>query len=53
MVKWVGWDSKYNTIEPESHLLMCKALLSFWKGKKNATELMRVTTLGATGVRGG
>ena len=45
VVKWVGWDSKDNTIEPESHLLTCKALLSFWKGQKNKAELVRVTQL--------
>mmetsp|Transcript_48501 Transcript_48501/g.134475 ORF Transcript_48501/g.134475 Transcript_48501/m.134475 type:complete len:1928 (+) Transcript_48501:54-5837(+) len=45
VVKWVGWESKDNTIEPESHLLVCKALLSFWKGQKNTTELLRVTKL--------
>ena len=40
-----AWDSGDNTIEPESHLLMCKALLTFWKSKKNTTELARVTKL--------
>ena len=45
MVRWVGCKADEDTIEPEAHLLTCKALLAFWKGKKNSTELMRVTKL--------
>ena len=45
VVKWVGWPAETNTIEPESHLLECKALLAYWKSKKNSAELARVTKL--------
>ena len=45
VVKWVGYEKEKNTIEPESHLLTCKALLSFWKSQKNKSELARVTKL--------
>ena len=45
VVKWVGYPSSKNTTEPESHLLTCRALPAFWKSKKNAAELARVTKL--------
>jgi hypothetical protein len=47
VVKWVGYPPDKNTVEPESHLLTCKELVSFWKSKrpKNNTELARVTKL--------
>ena len=49
VVKWKGYDSAQNTKEPESHLLTCKALLSYWGGKKRSTpqqeQVKRVTKL--------
>jgi hypothetical protein len=51
VVKWIGYAPEHNTIEPESHLLTCKALVSFWKGQKNAGELLRVTKLQEAALR--
>ena len=45
IVKWKGYASSENTIEPEEHLICNKMLLAFWKAKKNKTELARVTQL--------
>jgi DNA polymerase-3 subunit epsilon len=45
VVKWVGYPTDENTIEPESHLITCKGLLTYWRGKKNRGELERVTKL--------
>ena len=45
VVKWQDYPTDENTEEPESHLLTCKLLISFWKTKKNTTELDRVTKL--------
>ena len=33
VVKWKGFESNHNTIEPEVHLITCSALLTYWKGK--------------------
>ena len=37
--KWVDWESKYNTREPEENLLTCQALPAYWKAKKNKVGL--------------
>ena len=45
VVKWVDWESKHNTYEPEDHLITNKLLLAYWKAKKNKKQLERVTAL--------
>ena len=55
VVKWKGWESKHNTKEPETHLLTCSALLTYWKGKKKSKpqqeQVARVTKLQEAALR--
>jgi DNA polymerase III epsilon subunit-like protein len=45
VVKWAGWESKDNTIEPEEHLITNMLLPAYWKAKKNKKQLERVVAL--------
>ena len=36
VVKWKGYEAKHNTKEPETHLITCSVLVSYWKGKKKS-----------------
>ena len=51
VVKWVGWETKDNTIGPEEHLLTCKPFLAYWQSKKNKKLLERAKKLQEAALR--